>query len=243
MLRMGTFVARVIGAVALFVLALAVVGCAPPSFASKGTMPPPGPNGEVDPARAPDFIAVAGREVGIAGYVPKAFLFPEPTTVVGRQDEPDVPVYGEDLRTLVGHMVADKGFIPLGVDPATVPRFPVGQGPAIDQPAGEPSALTLYVRTASPRTAWFALRPQSDSPVEQGYDGGLGVGCIPIPAGSQLVLFDRPSHEVGARPIRVIFTADDAKATPTLWVDVAPNGALSQGTGVPAWWSGPPQDC
>lgn len=41
--------------------------CSP--FASKGTMPPPGPNGQVDASAAPDFIAVAGEDGGIAGYV------------------------------------------------------------------------------------------------------------------------------------------------------------------------------
>jgi hypothetical protein len=89
----------------LFVLVL-VGACSP--LATKGTMPPPGPDGDADVERAPDFIAVAGRHDSIAGYVPKEFLFPEPTTTVGLPVEQDYPVYAEDLRTLIGHMVAGR---------------------------------------------------------------------------------------------------------------------------------------
>ena len=64
------------------VLALTTAGCSlMPSQASEGTMPPAGPNGDIDPARAPHFIAAAGRDGGIAGYLPKRYLFHEPTTV------------------------------------------------------------------------------------------------------------------------------------------------------------------
>lgn len=226
------------------VLATVAFGCSlTMSFASKGTMPPPGPDGEVDPARAPDFIAVAGREDGIAGYVAKAYLFPEPSTTVGRPDEPDWPVYGEDLRTLVGHMVAGKGFIPLGVDPATVPGFPVEQGPAIDAPLGEPTQLTFYVRNVSPRTAWFVVLPPGDPATQVGFDGGMGVGCSAFPAASQLVLLDRSPADPAARPVRVVLDAAEAGEAPTVWVDIADNGVVSQGQGIPAWWQGGPPRC
>jgi hypothetical protein len=36
-------------------------------------MPPPGLNGEVDASLSPDFIAVAGPDWGIVGYIPKRF--------------------------------------------------------------------------------------------------------------------------------------------------------------------------
>jgi hypothetical protein len=58
--RLGTIF---LGAV---VAAACLAACSP--FASKGTLPPPGPNGQVDPSSAPDFLAVAGRDGGIAGY-------------------------------------------------------------------------------------------------------------------------------------------------------------------------------
>lgn len=41
-------------------------------------------------------------------------------------------VYGDDLRTVVGQMVPGKGFVPVGVDPATVPTFAVEVGPSVD---------------------------------------------------------------------------------------------------------------
>jgi hypothetical protein len=40
-------------------LALIAIMSACSPFASKGTMPPPGPNGQVDASSAPDLLAVA----------------------------------------------------------------------------------------------------------------------------------------------------------------------------------------
>ena len=90
-------------------------------------------NGEVDPKLVPDFVPVWGREgTTYAGYVPKEFALglTEPTKVEGRPVVPDWPVYAEDLKTLVGFMVPDKGFVPLGVDRSKVPNFPVEVAPA-----------------------------------------------------------------------------------------------------------------
>ena len=70
---------------------------------------------------------------------------------------PAGPVYAEDLRTLIGRMVTGKGFVPLGVDPRSVPDFPVQQGPSFAAPPDEPRSLTMYVRRATGQTAWFAV--------------------------------------------------------------------------------------
>jgi hypothetical protein len=94
--------------------------CSP--VATKGTMPPPGADGHVNASLAPDFIAVAGRDGGIAGYVPRSYLLPEPTTTTGRPVEADIPVYGNDLQTLIGHMVAGKGAKHLMPGPRPVAR-------------------------------------------------------------------------------------------------------------------------
>lgn len=127
--------ALVIAATVLIVGAAA--GCAPTGdLRTKGTMPPPEPNGDIDPRAVPDFIAVANPNGdGIVGYVAKEYLFPEPTTARGLPALPDIPVYADDLTTLIGHMVAGRGFVPLGVNPDTVPVRPVQQGPSI-APAG-----------------------------------------------------------------------------------------------------------
>ena len=69
----------------------------------------------------PDFVPVWGRAENIAGYVRQADLDGQQTVI---------PVYGADLTTIVGHMVPDKGFVPVGVDPQTIPDFPVQAGPS-----------------------------------------------------------------------------------------------------------------
>jgi hypothetical protein len=62
----------------LSVAVLVVVACSP--VGTKGTMPPPGPNGERDLNAAPDFIAVVAGDSGEVGYVPKPFFFREGMT-------------------------------------------------------------------------------------------------------------------------------------------------------------------
>lgn len=48
----------------------------------------------------------------------------------GRPQTVAVPVYGPDLTAVVGQLVPDKGFVPAGVDPASVPSRPVEVAPA-----------------------------------------------------------------------------------------------------------------
>lgn len=219
------------------VVALSAGACSP--FASKGTMPPPGVNAQVDASGAPDFVAVASEDGGIAGYAPKEFLFPEPTTVAGRPDDPEIPVYADDLRTLIGHMVPGKGYVPLDVDPSTVPTIPVQAGPSLAAPSTDSTSLTLYVRNATTQQAWFAVHLVG----AQGYNNGGGVGCFNLVVGEQLVMVDRPPQDAGALMLRIIYRRTQANERPTLWVDVGSDGAISQGDGVPAWWVGEPQVC
>lgn len=230
-------IAKSFAGIALLVVALTLGGCNP--FASKGTMPPPGANGVVDASLAPDFIAVAGRDDGIAGYVPKRYLFPQP----GLPLESDIPVYAADLQTLVGHMVVGKGFVPVSVDPATIPNFPVQVAPSMAQPPGAAGKLTVYVRSAVVQTTWLVVRTGGGMIGATGYNIGLGVGCDDIPIGGELVLMDRDPQDAGARVLRSIYTRGEANFPATLWVDVGADGAVHQGSGVPDWWSGPPQAC
>jgi hypothetical protein len=113
----------------IVILAVALSACDP--FATKGTVPPPPPGGgAVDPRTVPDYVAAWNRDgTAIAGYVPKACLFPGAQIVSGTQDSA-CPVFAEDLRTLVGHMVPGRGFVPLGVDPGDVATFPVVTAPS-----------------------------------------------------------------------------------------------------------------
>jgi hypothetical protein len=89
--------------------------------------PPEG--GETNMALVPDFVGVWGGPTGetIVGYVPKDLLFNPRSEPGGTLENPPedvpMPVYGEDLTTLVGHMVAGQGFVPLGGSPAPSAAF------------------------------------------------------------------------------------------------------------------------
>lgn len=224
--RLGTIVLGAVIAVAC------LAGCSP--FASKGTMPPPGPNGEVDPSSAPDFLAVAGRDGGIAGYAHKEDIL-EPG------DAP-FPVYGDDLRTMVGQMVPGRGFVPAGVDPATVPTFAAEAGPAgQEQPDG--NKVVLYVRNDSMVEVYDAVLAGGRITESGGYSGqNMGVGCYSMTAGSRLVLLDRSATEPGASVVREIYARGGEPEPPSLWITIASDGSVQQGTGIPAWW-GAPQTC
>lgn len=234
--KLGTNPIEISMAAVLTALALLLGACSP--AATKGTMPPAAQDGQVDPSAAPDFIAVAGDDGGIAGYVPKAYLFPEHVDA-GRAEDIDWPVFGEDLRTLIGHMVPGRGFVALGVDPATVPTFAVRTGPSLAAPPGVSTSLTLYVRNGTTQQAWFAVHPEGAS----GYNHGLGVGCFNPVAGEALVMLDRAPQDADAQILRTIHRRTEAKEGLTLWVDIGSDGAISQGQGVPAWWVGDPQVC
>lgn len=209
-----------------------LAACSP--FASKGTMPPPGPNGDVEASSAPDFIAVVGRDAGIADYARKE-------DVLSPGDAP-FPVYGDDLRTVVGQMVPGKGFIPAGVDPNTVPKIPVVVAPSVqDQPDG--SKVVLYVRNDSPTEVRDAVLVEGRITDSGGYWGqNMGVGCYSMPVGSRLVLLDRSASQPGAAVVREIYTRGGEPEVPSLWILISTDGTVQQGTGVPDWW-GPPQSC
>lgn len=87
-----------------------------PSGPTRGPLPDPVPelpDGSMDLARLPDYIAWA------PGYAKQLDLAQAYRATGGRVRVP-VPIYGEDLTTLIGHLRLDRGFVPLGVDPDTV---------------------------------------------------------------------------------------------------------------------------
>jgi hypothetical protein len=208
---------------------------------TKGGMPDnaaPAGGGFLNEALVPDFVSAWGQGgVTIAGYVPKRYL-----VGTSGQDSPQ-PVYEEDLTTLVGYMVPGKGFVPLGVDPNSIPTFPVQQGPAVSAPAGPSMSLTLYIRSAATKTLWFGVVPASDAVGAVGATIPVLVACLDVPVGGQAVMFDRPPQDAGAITLRVIYQRAQANGWPTLWVDIAADGTVRQGTGMPSWWSGPPPGC
>ena len=218
-----------IGLVAILLIA----GCSP--LASKGTMPPPDPNGVVDASSAPDFLAVAGRDGGIAGYARKE-------DVLGRRDAA-FPVFGDDLRTVVGQMVPGRGFVPAGVDPATVPTFAVEVAPAAAPGNSASGQVVLYVRNDASAEAWVAVLVGGQPWNSSGFSSQtMGVSCYAMQAGSPLVLLDRSPRQAGTGVSRLIHVREQEREPPSLWIIIGRDGAVQQGTGVPAWW-GEPQSC
>jgi hypothetical protein len=205
-------------------------------------MPPAGPNGDVDPRAAPDFIAVAVGDRDDIGYVRKELLFPEPTTSTEIPHSDPWPVYAEDLRTLIGHMVPGKGFVPLGVDPATIPERLVQVGPSFGPVAGA-HVLTLYVRNASSATAWVASLMDGTIRESSSFLGGVGAKCLTSARDGRLLLMDRPPDDPGGRTRLEISVPSDDGEPVTLWIDADAQGAVTHGRGVPDWWPGTPQAC
>ncbi len=116
---------------------------------STNATPPQG--GPMFDAFVPDFVAAWNRDgTAIAGYVPKSYLigpFPDlPGSPSSPPQEPPTPVYGDDLTTLVGHMVAGVGFVPLGASPApgspdaSVAPSPAGSSSPAPAPSGAANA-------------------------------------------------------------------------------------------------------
>lgn len=218
--------------VASFIGAVVLAACSP--FASKGTMPPPGPNGEMDASSAPDFIAVAGRDAGIAGYARKA-------DVLEPGDAP-FPVFADDLQTVVGQVVPGKGFMPAGVDPNTVPKIPAVAAPS-GQGQSDGSKVVLYVRNDASTEIHDAVLVGDEIRESGGFWGqNIGAGCYSMPVGSRLVLLDRSATEPGASLLREIYTRGGERVGPSLWIVISKDGTIGQGTGIPDWW-GAPQSC
>ena len=88
--------------------------------------------------------------------------------------------------------------------------------------------------------AWFGVTPKGDPPETVGFGPDIGVACLTGPAGSDLVAYDGDPHRrryLGRLLGRVPGDANDLAR----WVDVAGDGTLTTGNGVPAWWVGDAQ--
>jgi hypothetical protein len=83
---------------------------------TKGAIPP-SVNGVIDLKNVPDFLSVeSGGKV--VGYASKGDILP----ISGRAPIPagPIPVYGADLKRLVGHLYPGIGYVALGQSPALV---------------------------------------------------------------------------------------------------------------------------
>ncbi len=116
----------------------------------------------------------------------------------------------------------------------------VGCGTPADPPVEVPVAL--YGRNAAAGVAWFAVHPVTDPLLSVGFGPDIGVACWVAPTGSQVLMLD---HAPGQGPTNVVAVVGTIQAPPNaprrhLWVDVARDGAVSAGGGVPPWWPDDP---
>lgn len=211
---------RVRAAALVAILMVTVLGCAP--TATRGTPPPPGPDGQLDLAAAPDFIEVAIDRPGMRGYVTRADYARLDPSGIG------VNVVGDDLRTVIGSLIPGKGFIPVGADPALVSLIPAVEG--MSTPPGGTNDIPVYVwnRSSLPVTVHAP-----GTAVTISFDPAQpGVGCLPGNATSILV------EQAGAA----------APTSVPIWdgpfgVEVSPAGDASFSQGRPTWWTDDSNPC
>jgi hypothetical protein len=111
--------------VAMFAIAAGATVAAASPTATKGQIPDAAihSSGAVDLSQVPAFISVLAPDGSIAGYISRESLLNPSNGKRDSQGRPMAaswPVFADDLKTIVGYEVPDKGFVPLGVDPASV---------------------------------------------------------------------------------------------------------------------------
>ena len=127
---------------------------------TKGTIPT-AQDGRIDFEKAPDYVSVVGKSGKIVGYAPKAYILP--STAANQPENPKLgsvaPVFGNDLKTLVGHLFPGVGFVAVGGSPSAA-CSPVGTiGISADGTPAEhtypcvtlvlPNVVGLFTPTAS----------------------------------------------------------------------------------------------
>ncbi|HYO42956.1 MAG TPA: hypothetical protein VES19_07115, partial [Candidatus Limnocylindrales bacterium] len=137
---------------------------------TKGPIPDdatPPEGGLTNDALVPDFVSMWDRDgLTIAGYIPKRYVVDGPeTTPGGTPSNPPqslpIPVYGEDLVTLVGHSVPGVGFVALGATETPSPRE-FSEAPATEAPMT--AAPVIVVPSAGPEaTAPLPASPDPDA--------------------------------------------------------------------------------
>jgi hypothetical protein len=102
-----------------------------------------------------------------------------------------------------------------------------------------PGTVTIYGR-ASP-WGWFGLVPPGDPPGIIGF-GTDGVGCLDGPPGTAVAWYEaEPAPDAAPTSILARIPADGSPLV--LSVEIAADGQLIVGHGVPAWWTGEPYFC
>jgi hypothetical protein len=103
------------------------------------------------------------------------------------------------------------------------------------------SSVIIYGRNDSPRTAWFGLA-LADPMQSVGFGPDSGVACLDGPAGTEIVSFDGDPGQ-GSQPQRLLGRVPGGADPAVIWVDVAADGTVTSGVGVPPWWTDDPAAC
>jgi hypothetical protein len=162
---------------------------------TKGTVPLP-TNGKINIKKTPDFIATLGHEGGIAGYIPKAYLFPVPNQPNMSGDI--MPVYASDLKTLVGYSYPMIGFVPLGQSPLSQPCTPTMEGVPGQTLATVPCSSkveTVPNIVGSPLPTAMAQLNAAGLPASVSY-----VHSSTVPGGQVISVMPSPGTEVPVPP-------------------------------------------
>jgi hypothetical protein len=105
-----------------------------------------------------------------------------------------------------------------------------------------PGSVVFYVRVAGSRSVWVAMTENGDRSRLGTFQGPakVGGGCTGLPAGSSLVVLDRDPSKPDAVVLATVLTQGTPAEPAVRWIDVSVGGEIVVGSGVPAWWSGPP---
>jgi hypothetical protein len=95
--------------------------------------------------------------------------------------------------------------------------------------------ISLFGRNATPLKVWLAVDPIAGQLQSVGFGHQLGVACWTGPSGSRIVLLDHPPGTGPTNVIREIapIALQPGAARQEVWIDVASDGTVSTGAGVP----------
>jgi hypothetical protein len=102
-------------------------------------------------------------------------------------------------------------------------------------------SVIIYGRNEAPGIAWFGLLP-SDPRENVGFGPDIGVACLRGLPGTEIVSFAGDPKKAG-QPTRSLGRVPGGQEPAVIWVDVAPDGTLSSGIGVPPWWPDAAHPC
>jgi hypothetical protein len=102
-------------------------------------------------------------------------------------------------------------------------------------------SVIIYGRNDAPGIAWVGLA-SADPTQSVGFGSDIGVACLDGPAGTEIVSFDADPGQ-GGRPNQSVGRVQGGADPAVIWVDIAADGTVSSGFGVPPWWVGDPQVC